>query len=106
MLIKNAEKAFSTLLREYVHLLGSGSSREVELRGQVRGFRDALLVAKLINGKRCDEMLSEAHLEVYGVSLGAANVALGVSVAQLSDSDWGRFDTPTFVRRKKSGRSR
>ena len=105
MLIKNAEKAFGALLREYLHLRGSGSSREAELKGQVRGYRDALLLAKLISEKRSEEMFAEAHLEVFGVSRSAGNLTLGVSVTQLNDSDWERFDTPTFVRRGKSSAS-
>lgn len=105
MLIKNAEKAFGVLLRQYMHIRGSNSVREIELRGQVKGFRDALLLAKLINERRSEEMFAEAHLEVFGISPSAGNLTLGVSVTQLSNSDWERFDTPTFVRRGKSSAS-
>ena len=45
MLARTAEKALSALLREYMHVLGSGCHQEAELKGRVAGFRDALKLA-------------------------------------------------------------
>ena len=99
MLTKNAEKALCSLIREFIYLRGSNGVREAELRGQLRGFREALLLTKQLTEDRFQEMFAAAHLEVLGMTTSVSSAALGVSVNQLNLSDWEKFDTPTFVRR-------
>ena len=99
MLTKNAERVLCSLLREYVHLRGSNGMREAELRGQLRGFREALVLTKQLTEGRFQEMFAAAHLEVLGMTASVSASSLGVSVHQLDASDWDKFDTPTFVRR-------
>ena len=87
------------MLREYLHVLGSGCLKEVELKGRVSGFRDALKLARLVKDERFQQLFNEAHLEVFGMTSKAKTLALGVAAQQLTMDDWGRFDAPTVMRR-------
>ena len=99
MLAKNAEKALGALLREYLHVQGSGCYQEVELKGRVAGFRDAIRLARLVKDERFQELFNEAHLEVFGMTNKAKTLAMGVSAQQLTMDDWEKFDAPTVMRR-------
>ena len=106
MLNKKAEKVLAELLREYMHIQGGNCSREVELRGQLKGYRDALKLAKLVTDDRFQELFSEAHLEVFGMTRGAKSLAIGVPAQQLTMNDWDKFDTPTVMRRGPRSKAR
>ena len=99
MLVKDAEKALGALIREYMHIQGSNCAQEVELKGRLKGFKDALKLARLVNDGRFQELFSEAHLEVFGITRGAKSLAIGVAAQQLTMGDWEKFDTPTVMRR-------
>ena len=71
MLVKDAEKALGALIREYMHIQGSNCAQELELKGRLKGFTDALKLARLVNDGRFQELFSEAHLEVFGMTRGA-----------------------------------
>ena len=68
MLAKNAEKAPGALLREYMHVQGSGCHQEAELKGRLAGYRDALKLARLVKDERFQQLFNEAHLEVFGMA--------------------------------------
>ena len=57
MLVEKAEASLASLLREYMHLKGSGCHQEAELRGKVRGFKEAFKTARLIKDVRFLERL-------------------------------------------------
>jgi hypothetical protein len=99
MLAKTAEKALSALLREHMHVQGSGCHQEAELKGRVAGFRDALKLARLVKDERFEQLFNEAHLEVFGMTNKAKTLAMGVSAQQLNMDDWEKFDAPTVMRR-------
>ena len=99
MLIKDAEKGLGALIREYMHIQGSNCAQEIELKGRLKGVKDALKLARLVNDDRFQELFSEAHLEVFGMSRGAKSLAIGVAAQQLTMDDWEKFDTPTVMRR-------
>ena len=99
MLVEKAEASLASLLREYMHLQGSGCHQEAELRGKVRGFKEAFKTARLIKDERFQELFAEAHLEVFGMTSTAKTLAIGVAAQQLTMNDWERFDAPTVMRR-------
>ena len=99
MLVKDAERALAALIREYIHLKGSNCAQEIELKGRLKGFKDALELARLLNDSRFQELFSDAHLEVFGMTGGAKTLAIGVAAQQLTTGDWEKFDTPTVIRR-------
>ena len=99
MLRENAEKTLCALLREYIHVQGSGCHQEAELKGRVAGFRDALKLARLVKDDRFQQLFNEAHLEVFGMTSKAKTLAVGVAAQQLTMDDWERFDAPTVMRR-------
>ena len=99
MLAKTAEKALGALLREYMHVQGSGCHQEAELKGRVAGFRDAMKLARLVKDERFQQLFNEAHLEVFGMTNKAKTLAVGVAAQQLTMDDWERFDAPTVMRR-------
>ena len=99
MLRENAEKTLCALLREYMHVQGSGCHQEAELKGRVAGFRDALKLARLVKDDRFQQLFNEAHLEVFGMTNRAKTLAVGVAAQQLTMDDWERFDEPTVMRR-------
>ena len=103
MLAKKAEMALGALLREYMHVQGSGCHQEAELKGRVAGFRDALKLARLVKDERFQQLFNEAHLEVFGMTSKAKTLAVGVAAQQLTMDDWERFDAPTVMRRAVSG---
>ena len=45
-----------------MHLRGSGCHQEDELRGKVRGFKEAFKTARLIKDERFQKLFAEAHL--------------------------------------------
>ena len=45
-----------------MHLRGSGCHQEAELRGKVRGFKEAFKTARLIKDERFQKLFAEAHL--------------------------------------------
>lgn len=96
---ENAEKSLRALLREYMHVQGSGCHQEAELKGRVAGFRDALKLARLVKDERFQQLFNEAHLEVFGMTSRAKTLAVGVAAQQLTMDDWERFDAPTVMRR-------
>ena len=99
MLVEKAEASVASLLREYMHLQGSGCHQEAELRGKLRGFKEAFKTARLIKDERFQELFAEAHLEVFGMTSAAKTLAIGVAAQQLTMNDWERFDAPTVMRR-------
>ena len=99
MLVQDAERALSSLICEYLHVQGANCPQEIELKGRLRGFREALKLAKLVRDDRFQELFSECHLRVYGMTRGAKSLAIGVAAQQLTMDDWERFDTPTVLRR-------
>ena len=102
MLARTAEKALGALLREYMHVQGSGCHQEAELKGRLTGFRDALKLARLVKDERFQQLFNDAHLEVFGMTSQAKTLAVGVSAQQLTMDDWERFDAPTVMRRAVS----
>ena len=82
-----------------MHIQGSNCAQEIELKGRLKGFRDALELARLVNESRFQELFSEAHLEVFGMTRGAKKALLRVAAQQLTTGDWEKFDTPTVIRR-------
>ena len=62
MLVEKAEASLASLLREYMHLQGSGCHQEAELRGKLRGFKEASKAARLIKHERFQKLFAEAHL--------------------------------------------
>ena len=101
MLIDKAEKALAALLREYMHVEGSGCAIERELKGKLDGYREAFSITKVVKAERFRELYAEAHLEVHGMTTAVKNFSVGVAAQQLTSSDWERFDAPTVVRRSK-----
>ena len=99
MLVKDSERALGALIREYMNMQGSNCVQEIELRGRLKGFKDALELARLVNDSRFQELFSEAHFEVFGMTRGAKSLAIGVAAQQLTMDDWEKFDTPTVIRR-------
>ena len=99
MLVKDAEKALGALMREYMHMQGSHCVQEIELKGRLKGFKDALKLARLVNDDRFQELFSEAHLDIFDMTRGAKSLAIGVAAQQLTMDDWEKFDTPTVMRR-------
>ena len=100
MLVKKAEIALTAVLREYMHLEGSGCAREIELRGKLAGMKEAMALARLIKEERFQEMYASTHLEVHGMTTRAKNLSIGVPAQQLTMADWERFETPTVIRRQ------
>ncbi len=99
MLVEKAEASLALLLREYMHLQGSGCHQEAELRGKLRGFKEAFKTARLVKDERFQELFAEAHLEVFGMTSAAKTLTVGVAAQQLTMNDWERFDAPTVLRR-------
>lgn len=101
MLIDKAERTLAALMREYMHVEGSGCAIERELKGKLDGYREAFSIAKVIKAERFRELYAEAHLEVHGMTTAVKNLSVGVAAQQLTLRDWERFDAPTVVRRSK-----
>ena len=100
MLVKKAEIALTAVLREYMHLEGSGCAREIELRGKLTGMKEALALARLVKEDRFQELYASAHLEGHGMTMRAKSLSIGVPAQQLTMADWERFETPTVIRRQ------
>ena len=100
MLVKKAEEALTALFKEFLYLEGSNCPRETEIKGRLKGFKEALELARLVKDDRFQELFAAAHLEIHGMTSSAKNLAIGVSAQQLTANDWDRFDTPTVVRRR------
>ena len=99
MLVKEAEKGLRALINEYLHMRGSNCLKEIEIKGRLEGFRQALVLAKLVKDDRFQEIFAEVHLEIFGMTSGAKSLAIGVAGQQLTMKDWEKFDVPTIVRR-------
>ena len=100
MLVKKAEEALAALLKEFMYLEGSNCPKETEIKGKLKGFKEALQLARLVKEDRFQELFAAAHLEIHGMTSSAKNLAIGVSAQQLTTNDWDKFDTPTVVRRR------
>ena len=100
MLVDKAERTLAALMREYMHVEGSGCAIERELKGKLDGYREAFSIAKVIKAERFRELYAEAHLEVHGMTTRAKNLSIGVPAQQLTMNDWEKFDKPTVVRRR------
>ena len=105
MLVKDAEKALGVLIRQYMHIQGSNCAQEIELKGRLKGFKDALKLARLVDDSRFQQLFSEAHFEVFGMTRGAKSLTIGVPAQQLTMGDWEKFDTPTVLRRGGNSRA-
>ena len=99
MLVKDAEKGLRALVNEYLHMQGSNCLKEIEIKGRLDGFRQALVLAKLVNDERFQEIFADVHFEIFGMTTGAKSLAIGVAGQQLTMKDWEKFDVPTVVRR-------
>ena len=84
MLMKKAEIALNAVLREYMHLEGSGCAREIELRGKLVGMKEAMALARLVKEERFQEMYASTHLEVHGMTTRAKSLSIGVPAQQLT----------------------
>ena len=100
MLVKKAEYALRRVLREYLYVEGSNCTEEIELRGRLKGLREALELARLVKNERFQELFAQTHLEVHGMTTRAKNLSIGVPAQQLTMNDWEKFDKPTVVRRR------
>ena len=100
MLVKKAEEALAALLKEFMYLEGSNCPKETEIKGKLKGFKEALQLARLVKEDRFQELFAAAYLEIHGMTSSAKNLAIGVSAQQLTTNDWDKFDTPTVVRRR------
>ena len=78
-------------------------TKEIEIKGRLEGFRQALVLAKLVKDDRFQEIFAEVHLEIFGMTSGAKSLAIGVAGQQLTMKDWEKFDVPTIVRRGRLG---
>ena len=105
MLVNDSEKALGALIRQYLQLEGTRCAKEIELKGRLDGFRDALKLARLVDDSRFQQLFSEAHFEVFGMTRGAKSLTIGVPAQQLTMGDWEKFDTPTVLRRGGNSRA-
>ena len=66
---------------------GSNCLKEIEIKGRLDGFRQAL-VAKLVSDNRFQEIFADVHFEIFGMTVGAKSLAIGVAGQQLTTKDW------------------
>ena len=52
MLVKKAEEALAALLKEFMYLEGSNCPKETEIKGKLKGFKEALQLARLVKEDR------------------------------------------------------
>ena len=60
MLVKKAEEALAALLKEFLYLEGSNCPKETEIKGKLKGFKEALQLARLVKEDRFQQGAGDA----------------------------------------------
>ena len=94
-----SEKRIRQLLRSYYELIDSGTPAEVERKGRINGFCEALVLLGQTDGKSIRAIFNEEHLNHFGMTREARYYRVSGSDEIWSQRDWAKFDHPTYARR-------
>ena len=93
------EKRIRQLLRSYYDLLDSGTPAEVECKGRINGFCEALILSSQTSAERIRTIFNEEHLGHFGMTREARYYRVSGSDQIWAQRDWEKFDRPTYTRR-------
>ena len=96
---ENSEKRIRQLLRTYYELVDSGTPAEMECKGRINGFCEALVLTGQTDADSISAVLNEEHQAYFGMTREAKYYRVSGSEQIWSERDWDKFDRPTYTRR-------
>ena len=96
---KKSEKRIRQLLRSYYELIDSGTPAELECKGRINGFCEALVLTGQTDAESVRAIFNDEHLGHFGMTREARYYRVSGLDQIWTQRDWEKFDRPTYIRR-------